>query len=326
MTIGKRIAEKRKENNLTQSALAENLNVSTAYISQIESDIRKPSYKLLIDIAHSLNSSVEYLVSGLAMGTESPAEKMMSYLFQSLDDDKKAKLIDFIFILTGTKRFKNYPFLTSPVEYANFLVKELKIDDIPVDVFAIADRLGVDVIKSEIKYEGMLYKNNEKPLIILNSSPDPYGRERFTLALLLGHVIIPWHLQPIYYREKNKKSLDHEESFEVEARQFAGELLLPSYIAKRDLKAITLSIEALENLAYNKYNASLGAVAHKYTELFGEKAAYATSEGTKITRKYDTKFPYALLDEIRPGSFAYSFIENPPSTKEIRAGHVEAKL
>ena len=73
MTIGKRIAEKRKENNLTQAALADALNISTAYVSQIEGDIRKPSYKLLIDIAHKLSSTVDYIVSGAGVNVDGQA-------------------------------------------------------------------------------------------------------------------------------------------------------------------------------------------------------------------------------------------------------------
>lgn len=326
MTIGKRIAEKRKENNLTQAALADALNISTAYVSQIEGDIRKPSYKLLIDIAHKLNSTVDYIVSGAGMNVDSPAEKMMSFCLKHLDGEKKSKLIDYIFTLSGTKRYKDFPFLTSPVEYAAFLVKQFKVEEIPVDVFALADCLGVDIIKSEIAYDGILYKNPDKPLIVLNSAPDRYGRERFTLAVLLGNLVIPWHLQSVYRRDQHKKSLDHDESFDVEAREFAGELLLPSHIVKRDLKEISPSIEALEDLAYNKYKTSLGAVAHKLTDLFGEVAAYSTSESGKLTRKYDAKFPYKFLDEIQLGSFAHSFIENPPSIKETRSGYVDAKL
>lgn len=326
MTIGKRIAEKRKESNLTQAALAEALNVSTAYVSQIEGDIRKPSYKVLIDIAHKLNSTVEYIVSGAGMNVDSPAEKMMSFCLKHLDAENKSKLIDYIFILSGTKRYKDFPFLTSPVEYATFMVKQFKIEEIPVDVFALADCLGVDIIRSEIAYDGILYKNPDKPLIVLNSAPDPYGRERFTLAVLLGNLVIPWHLQPVYCREQHKKSLDHDESFEIEARQFAGELLLPSHIVKRDLKEISPSLEALEDLAYNKYKTSLGAVAHKFTELFGEVVVYSTCEKIKLTRKYDAKFPFKLLDEIQIGTFAHSFIDNPPPIKETRSGYVDAKL
>ncbi|MRR06727.1 MAG: XRE family transcriptional regulator, partial [Deltaproteobacteria bacterium] len=169
MTIGRRIAEKRKENNLTQAALADALNISTAYISQIEGDIRKPSYRILIDIAHKLNSTVEYIVSGAGVDVHSPVEKMMSFCLKRLDEEKKSKLIDYMFAISGTKRYKDFPFLTSPVEYANFLVKHYKIDKVPVDVFALADCLGVDIIKSEIAYDGILYKLPDRPLIVINT-------------------------------------------------------------------------------------------------------------------------------------------------------------
>jgi transcriptional regulator with XRE-family HTH domain len=64
MSIGGRIAGRRVEAKITQAELAVSVGVSTAFISQIESDLRKPSFKNLQSIAGSLNTTVEYIVSG----------------------------------------------------------------------------------------------------------------------------------------------------------------------------------------------------------------------------------------------------------------------
>ncbi len=66
MSIGERIAERRKATGLTQASLADILDVSTAFISQIESGNRNPSHDLLLRIARELDTTVDYIISGRA--------------------------------------------------------------------------------------------------------------------------------------------------------------------------------------------------------------------------------------------------------------------
>lgn len=327
MTVGKRIANKRKAKKVTQAALADATGVSTAFISQIESGSRNPSYGLMLKIAHELQATIGSFLSEETNPSDNALDKFIFALAPSLDDDKKRKIIEHIFLITGSKYYRDIPLLTSPAEYAQFLTKKYKIKKTPVDVFQIAANLGAEIIKANTKeYEGILYKNRESPLIILDSQVKYPEREKFTLSVLLGHLVIPWHLGQIFHRKKYTKSLDHEGKFEIEARQFAGELLLPGLLVKRDFKNTRPSIEIFEKYANEKYQCSMTALAHKYSDYYGSKAVYITSDKNKFTRIYERGFPYKLVDEVKNGSFAHSFIEQPPASKETRRGVIEGGI
>jgi transcriptional regulator with XRE-family HTH domain/Zn-dependent peptidase ImmA (M78 family) len=327
MIIGKRIATKRKAQKLTQAALAGAVGVSTAFISQIEGGSRNPSYGLMIKIAHELHSSIDSLLNEESTNSNDPLDKLLHAITPFLDTDKKKKVIDYIFLLSGSRYYSETPFFSSPTEYAQFFIKELKIKHTPVDVFKIAEHFGVQFVRAELKdCEAILYKNSDNPLILLNSeSPHP-EREKFTVAILLGHLLIPWHLKHTFYRSKDKRSLDNENKFEIEARQFAGELMLPGLLVKNDFKKIVPSIEILTKFACEKYKCSMTALAHKYIEHYGSRAVYITSDKTAFTRTYEKGFPYKLVDEVKEGSLAYSFISNRPVAREIRSGVVDGNI
>jgi len=325
--IGKRIAEKRKAKDLTQSMLAEAVGVTTAFISQIESGTRKPSYGLMLKISHRLDVPLEHILSGDFKIGDDPSNKLISSAISFLDNDKKKKIVEYIYQLSGTKFYNDFPFFTSPAEYANFVMDLYNANDFPVDVFRLAEKLGVEIITADIAdVEGRLYKNQECPLIVLNNKSDYHERNKFTVAILLGHLVMPWHLKQTYSRLKDKKSLDHEDQFEIEARQFAGELMLPGSIVKKDFKKISPTIELFEYFAREKYKCSMTALAHKYSDFYGAKAVYLTSDKSSITRSYASAFPFKLVDQVMPGSFAYDFINNPPGTKETRSGFVKGNI
>ena len=62
ISIGKRIAKTRKKRKITQEQLAEELDSSSTYISNIERAAKKPSLKMLVKIASILEISLDYLV------------------------------------------------------------------------------------------------------------------------------------------------------------------------------------------------------------------------------------------------------------------------
>ncbi len=61
--IGKRIAEKRQKINMSQEELAEKVDSSANYISNLERNKRHPSLVMLIKIANELDISIDYLLS-----------------------------------------------------------------------------------------------------------------------------------------------------------------------------------------------------------------------------------------------------------------------
>lgn len=61
--LGKRIREERLRHKLTQEKLAEEVQLSTAYIGQIERNERSLTLENLVSIANCLNVTVEYFLS-----------------------------------------------------------------------------------------------------------------------------------------------------------------------------------------------------------------------------------------------------------------------
>ena len=64
MSVGDRIANLRKERNISQGNLAKAVGVTRQAVSKWENDISTPDTLNLIKIADLLNSDVEYLATG----------------------------------------------------------------------------------------------------------------------------------------------------------------------------------------------------------------------------------------------------------------------
>lgn len=63
-TLGKRIREYRSKRGLQQQELALILGISGPMVSNIEHDVKVPSLKTLVKIAHALHCSIDDLVKG----------------------------------------------------------------------------------------------------------------------------------------------------------------------------------------------------------------------------------------------------------------------
>ena len=62
LTMGDRIKEIRKKRGLTQEQLAEKLDISVEYVSQIERGLKMPSMQMFIKLVEVLNVSADYLL------------------------------------------------------------------------------------------------------------------------------------------------------------------------------------------------------------------------------------------------------------------------
>ena len=61
--IGKILQRLRKSNGYTQEKVAEEVDVSTRYISDVEQDRAKPSYETLIKMCNIYNASLDQIFS-----------------------------------------------------------------------------------------------------------------------------------------------------------------------------------------------------------------------------------------------------------------------
>ncbi|MDE6469668.1 MAG: helix-turn-helix domain-containing protein [Eubacterium sp.] len=63
--IGKRIQTSRKKRNITQQELAEFMDVSVGYISQIERGITKPKLTTIDSICSYIGCDLIYIIAGV---------------------------------------------------------------------------------------------------------------------------------------------------------------------------------------------------------------------------------------------------------------------
>lgn len=75
MNFSKRIKTLRMQNQMTQHDLAQKLGVTKSVISAYENDMRRPSYEILVKIAHTFNVTTDFL-----LGVESKATLDLSGL------------------------------------------------------------------------------------------------------------------------------------------------------------------------------------------------------------------------------------------------------
>ena len=78
--FGKRVAELRKINCMTQEELAEKLGVGKLHVSRMERGVVACSINLLLDIASALNVSTDYLLTGNNPGREITRTQLISVI------------------------------------------------------------------------------------------------------------------------------------------------------------------------------------------------------------------------------------------------------
>ena len=94
--IGARIKETRKKAGKTQEWLAEQIDVSVGYISQIERGITKISLETLSEICAVLNGEMSYLVAGTAKKQNNYLKDEIAEKISRLSERDKKIIIDLI--------------------------------------------------------------------------------------------------------------------------------------------------------------------------------------------------------------------------------------
>lgn len=93
--IGATLQTLRKSYGYTQEKLAEEIEVSTRYIGDIEQDKSKPSYEILIKICNLYNISLDKIFCKHLKVNENKTIEYGLYGYQNLDEENK-KTIDYL--------------------------------------------------------------------------------------------------------------------------------------------------------------------------------------------------------------------------------------
>ena len=97
--LGKRIREERLRLNLTQEHLAEDINISTAYLGQIERGERHITLDKLIPLAERLGVSVDFLLSDYIHPNDDASLSLIRQFLDGRTDTEKELVVNMIKLL-----------------------------------------------------------------------------------------------------------------------------------------------------------------------------------------------------------------------------------
>ena len=100
--VGERIKRARKSKGITQENMAERLNVSIGYVSQVEGGVTKISLDLLAAISTILECDVAALISESAINSTEYLESEIVTELCKLDQKKKKFIYNLIKLINET--------------------------------------------------------------------------------------------------------------------------------------------------------------------------------------------------------------------------------
>ena len=100
--VGERIKRARKSKGITQENMAERLNVSIGYVSQVERGVTKISLDLLAAISTILECDISALVSECAINSTEYLESEIVCEICKLDQRKKKFIYNLIKLVNET--------------------------------------------------------------------------------------------------------------------------------------------------------------------------------------------------------------------------------
>lgn len=98
--IGERISSLRHEQNITQSQLAEKLDISVKHCSEVERGLSSLSLEKLVTLCNLLSTDMDYLIRGLdkRTPTESNVPSIVIETFNTADERKRELLQEYMLL------------------------------------------------------------------------------------------------------------------------------------------------------------------------------------------------------------------------------------
>jgi hypothetical protein len=222
--------------------------------------------------------------------------------------------------------------VTSPADIASTLTERLGVHEAP-DLSLIASRIGLRIRELDAEgFEGTLVRalDGPKGIIGVSRSIRENTRKRFTIAHEIGHYLIPGHrvLENVCESaavESWQKGLARPE---IEANEFAIELLLPARLVRDSLKLTDPSLHTIRRVA-EEYETSLTATTCRYVGLTDLSCLVVWSERKRAKWcRPSPGFPFYFSTDDVPseGSFAYRLFENKSAPHDLAEAPPEAWL
>ena len=211
---------------------------------------------------------------------------------------------------------------------AELLLRELKIEVLPIDPFEIARRLDIDLQPmpaDEGGASGMLLHVNGQFGICYPTHVRNDRFKRFSLAHEIVHFRLPGHVDAIFDdngRHVSRAGFKSADSYEQEADHFAAALLMRDKLFGPAIKRAGDGLKAIISLA-DDCDTSLEATAIRYVQVSQEPMAIIRSQNQTIDYAFmsESLKDFSDLNWIRKGtplpagSITASFNEDKGTSK-----------
>lgn len=210
----------------------------------------------------------------------------------------------------------------SPAAQLASLLGQRFVRTTPPDLAALCKELGLRVEEVPTRgFDGALIrsKTSQKGIVAIKASIREYSRKRFTIAHEIGHFVIPHHrLLKNVCEERKIDSFDSKLNRpEIEANEFAAELLLPSAVLTKRFNLKEFSLSEISAVATD-FQTSLTATVRSFLRLTSLPCAMVWSSDNQArwcARSDSFRFFLPLAELPAEGSFAAKLFKggNAPS-------------
>jgi hypothetical protein len=222
--------------------------------------------------------------------------------------------------------------VTPAAQLANYVAaKFVKAD--PLDIVALCHELGLRIREVPAKgFDGALIRSKagQKGIVAVKASIREACRKRFTIAHEIGHFIIPHHRNLGNICEERKiESFDRNLNRpEIEANEFAAELLLPSGALRRRFDLSEFSLAQISAVAA-EYGTSLTATTRSFLTLTDLPCAMIWSVAKRarwFVRSDAFRFFLPIAELPAQGSFAAQIFRGEAAPTELAPVRPDAWL
>lgn len=222
--------------------------------------------------------------------------------------------------------------MTPAANLANYVAQQF-VKTVPPDLTALCRDLGLRIREVPAKgFDGALIgsKADQKGIVAVKASIREKSRKRFTIAHEIGHFVIPHHrnLSNICEERKIESFDSHLNGPEIEANEFAAELLLPSALLRRRFNLAELSLAQISAVAAD-FETSLTATTRCFLTLTDLPCAMVWSVSNRarwFVRSDSFRFFLPLPELPANGSFAAGIFRGESAPAELAPVRPDAWL
>jgi len=222
--------------------------------------------------------------------------------------------------------------VTPAANLANYVAQKF-VKTVPPDLTALCRDLGLRIREVPAKgFDGALVRSKagQKGIVAVKASVREKSRKRFTIAHEIGHFVIPHHrnLGNICEERKIESFDSHLNRPEIEANEFASELLLPSALLRGRFNLAELSLVQISAVAAD-FGTSLTATTRSFLTLTDLPCAMVWSVSNRarwFVRSDSFRFFLPLPELPANGSFAARIFKGESAPAELAPVRPDAWL